>query len=163
MSNFNNRPLPRHNALAPLSRDHYVGLVQARHLIRGSRGDEVVRRKVVAEFIEAWRDDVAVHFRDEERLLLGHMDDADRERLLGEHHSLSALAERMHAERKRVAPDPALLLELGEALERHIRWEERDLFGRLQATIGEEALAALEHSSQALEQTRSRDVSRDDS
>ena len=160
MAEFNNRPLPRHDALAPLSRDHYVGLVQARHLIRGSKGDEIVRRGVVAEFLDAWRDDVAVHFRDEERLLLPHMDEADRERLIGEHRSLSTLALQVYEERKKVAPDPALLLKLGEELERHIRWEERDLFGRLQATLGEEVLAELEHSTEALEETRHRDVSR---
>ncbi|MBZ0173395.1 MAG: hypothetical protein K8E66_13510, partial [Phycisphaerales bacterium] len=85
MPSFEHAPLKRHEGLAPLSRDHYLGLVQARRLIQSADEDDVARRKAVAEFIDAWDRDIVTHFRDEERLLTGLMDDADQRRLFDEH------------------------------------------------------------------------------
>jgi hypothetical protein len=158
MSDYEHAPIVRHDALAPLSRDHYSGLVQARRLIRAGEGDDVARRKAVAEFIHAWDREIVEHFRDEERMLCGLIDDEDRARLLDDHACLSALAADVRTMRQRIDPDPSALRQLGEALERHIRWEERDLFNRLQGRLDAAQLAELQHQTASLEASRPRSV-----
>ncbi|MCA9289598.1 MAG: hypothetical protein KDA25_00625 [Phycisphaerales bacterium] len=160
MPEFEHPPIARHDALAPLSRDHYGGLVQARHLIRAADGDDVARRKAIAQFVDAWDREIAEHFRDEERLLGALMDEADRRRLLDEHARLSALASEARTMRRHVDPDPSALRQLGEALEQHIRWEERHLFNRLQDRLGAARLAELQRQSARLEASRPRHVKR---
>jgi len=156
MARFQNPPIERHEALAPLSRDHYSGLVLARHLIKAAAGDAVARRQAVAEFVDSWDREVAEHFADEERLLTALMADADRERLLAEHRALRALAERARAARRSVDPDAELVGEIGGTLERHIRWEERELFVRLQERLTPGQLAALGAQTAPIEDTRPR-------
>lgn len=160
MADYKNPPIHRHNALAPFSRDHYVGLVQARHLIRAADADDDERHRAIAEFIDAWRNDILIHFEDEERLLLSLMNDADQQRMLDEHRRLTELASAVRAQRKQVSPDPQLIRETGTLLEQHIRWEERELFNRLQDQAGKAALAALHHSTTKIESSRHRDASR---
>ena len=150
--------IERHVALAPFSRDHYSGLVQARHLIRAADGDDVARRKAVAEFVDAWDREIAKHFRDEERLLSELMADEDRKRLLDDHASLSTLASDARMMRRHVDPDPSTLRQLGETLEQHIRWEERHLFNRLQDRLNAAQLAELHRRSILLEKSRPRAV-----
>lgn len=158
MATFKNAPIARSEALAPLSRDHYTGLVQARHLIKAARRDAVARRKAVAEFIDAFKNDIAVHFDDEERLLAGVLSEEDRDRLVTEHRRLNALADEARALRRDVDPDPARLTEIGEALEEHIRWEERELFNRLQQTITPAQLDHLAAQTAAIEAARPRNI-----
>lgn len=157
---FDNAPISRHEALAPFSRDHYTGLVQARHLIKAARRDAVARRKAVAEFVDAFAGDIAIHFSDEEELLAGLLTPEDHHRLVSEHERLTMLADEARALRREVDPDPARLTEIGDALEAHIRWEERDLFNRLQQTITPAQLDHLAANTAALEAARPRNIHR---
>jgi len=160
MKNFEHAPIERHEALAPLSRDHYVGLVQARHLKKAADADDVARRKAIAEFVDAWDSEIAEHFADEERLLLELADDADGQRLLQEHQQLTDLADQARALRRQTDPDAAVLRQIGQSLDEHIRWEERELFVRLQDQLSDEQLAELGHQTAPIEQSRPRSACR---
>jgi len=160
MKNFQHPPIARHDALAPFSRDHYSGLVNARHLIKASNADAVARRKAVAEFIDGWEHEIAEHFDDEERLLLDLLDDDDRLRLLDEHQALREYARQARTLRAQVDPDPQIVRTIGQALDDHIRWEERELFQRLQDRLTEEQLQALHHHTAPIEQSRPRNTNR---
>ena len=153
---FKHRPIPRHESLAPLSRDHYIGLVQARRLCQAAAADPASRRKTLAAFADAWRHEIAVHFEDEERLLLPRAEPADGERLRAEHAALRDLAGQALAERREVDPDPQVLERLGSQLNAHIRWEERELFNRVQESLGVEERSALQDRTALLEASRRR-------
>lgn len=160
MPDFNHAPIDRHESLAPFSRDHYRGLVVARHLIQSTDADREPgdRRAALLEFEEAWRDEIAEHFDDEERLLTGRLSGNDRKRLLTEHETLRALAERSTRLRDEADPDPVLVRQMGETLRRHIRWEERELFSRLQDQLSAEQLKALQQHTAIIEKQRPRDA-----
>ncbi len=157
---YKNPPIERHPALQPLSRDHYGGLVQARHLVQAADADDVARRKAVAEFVDAWDREIAEHFHDEQCLLEPLMEPADRERLRAEHESLTDLAEQARSLRRTIDPDAAVLRALGERLEAHIRWEERELFNRVQQRASEPELAELRKRTDEIERRRARDACR---
>jgi len=163
MAKFKHAPIDRDEALAPLSRDHYVGLVLAHHLIRAAAEDDVARRQAVEELIDVWDREIAVHLRDEERLLSEFMDKADHQRLLDEHKRLTDLASRVYAARRQVDPDSAVLREFGQLLEEHIRWEERELFNRIEDRLDTAQLAELQKKTAAIEAARPRNISRNGS
>lgn len=161
MPEYQHPPIRRAEALAPFSRDHYAGLVQARRLQKAAGSDAPAdRRRAIAEFIDAWDREIAEHFRDEERLLPDHLDPADRDRLLEEHRRLGAEAEQARQLRRTTDPDAAALDRLGRDLEQHIRWEERELFERIQQRLGEDASAELESRTQEIERRRPRNIRR---
>lgn len=60
--------------------------------------------------------------------------------MLTEHVDLRSRGQELEAS---AAPDPAALHELGERLERHIRFEERELFPMIEAAVPDDELTRL--------------------
>ena len=118
--------MKRSEALAPLSRDHHVALEVALRLRRGEPG--------AAERFRAFLDaDGRRHFALEEQLLLEHLTDVERSRMLDDHLMLASARPQ----------DEVGSQALGERLAEHVRWEERELFPRLEADLSEEHLSAI--------------------
>lgn len=155
MSEFKTPPLKRHPSLQPLSRDHYVGLVQGRHLLKAAEGNAVDRRAALADFVDAWDQDIRPHFDDEERLVAPLADEANRTRLQQEHDRLRALADEAREHRRKTDPGATWMANLGQMLTDHIRWEERDLFPAVEASSGE-ALDSLQPEADRIEASRTR-------
>ncbi|MBK7404459.1 MAG: hemerythrin domain-containing protein [Phycisphaerales bacterium] len=132
---FHNPPLKRHPSLQPLSREHYNGLTLARQLREAALGDEAVRRRAAEQLAGAWAEELEAHFADEEFLVGPLVDPSDRARLVEEHRSLERHA-RMAMENPE-APSGEWLQQTGAMLERHIRWEERELFPAAERAGGE--------------------------
>ena len=149
-------PLKRHESLQPLSRDHYVGLVQAQHLIKSADADGAQRRRVLAEFLDAWARDICVHFEDEERLLPELIEAADRERMLMEHVRLRELADEAARRRRQVDPGGDWMRGLGEMLRDHIRWEERVAFEHIEDSADPMRLEMLSEQTAMIERSRPR-------
>lgn len=90
---------------------------------------------------EAWKRELADHFAEEERLL-GPLAGGDSARLHEEHRQIEQLISEL----------PTSCVALGQALEDHIRWEERVLFPTIESrmtpdeetTLAKEALK-MEH------------------
>lgn len=156
MGDFKNTAIKRHESLVPFSRDHYGGLVQAQHLTKAAQTDAVARRKVIAEFVDAWDGEIAQHFDDEERLLMDLMQEPDRDKLRSDHEQIRRDAELVRQLRREVDPDPALLHRIGQRLEQHIRWEERQLFAHLQDELTDEQLVQLQSQTEVIEASRKR-------
>jgi len=155
---FENQPIQRDDALAPFSRDHYVGLVHAHRLIKSAEKDRAAKHAALADFLDAWSSEIQPHFRDEERLLQELLSPEDRQRLLDEHAHLTDLASEARRWRRDVDPDGASLAALGRTLEQHIRWEERELFNRVQQTVSEPQRAALAAETAEIESSRPRNA-----
>ncbi|MCC6907145.1 MAG: hemerythrin domain-containing protein [Phycisphaerales bacterium] len=156
MSNSEHPPLTREQVLAPFSRDHYTGLVQSSRLRKAPPDGAEACAKLATDFIDAWDREIADHFDDEERLLLELMNDPDRQRLLNEHGQVRDLAARIRAERDRGRSESVTLRAMGDLLESHIRWEERDLFNRLQQALTDEQRRALEAQTAVIDPARGR-------
>lgn len=156
MSDSQHPPLVREPVLAPFSRDHYTGLVQSSRLRKAPPDRAEACARLATDFIDAWDHEIANHFDDEERLLLELMCDADRQRLLNEHGQIRYLARCIRAERDRGHADSATLRAMGDLLESHIRWEERDLFNRLQQALSDEQRRHLATRTAAIDPARGR-------
>lgn len=138
----------RHEGLKPLSQEHHLALVEAKHL-RGA-GEEADVDSAAARVLAAWPD-LDRHFRDEERLLLpvlGRYAGSECPEIvetLRQHVAIraavDAIAERMDGG---LAPAAVDLHRLGELLREHVRYEERVLFPEVEQVLPPEQLWRLQ-------------------
>jgi hemerythrin-like domain-containing protein len=138
--------MKRSPELRDLSEQHHHGLVAARQLRWAAQG-KIPLELTVTQFLERWREGIQPHFRLEEEVLLpgyARVVPADHDlivRTLTEHVALRravrAMEQATGEERRRLAQ------EIGQALDDHIRFEERVLFPAMEAALAGAALAAL--------------------
>jgi hypothetical protein len=137
----------RKRELKPLSSEHEQALLiafQLRHGLSG-HGDSAGAPKDLPGLVAlARRYDETVfspHTRAEEELLPGHVPEEDLRRLVAEHEEMRRCLEQ--ARSARPAEGRAALARFADLLERHVRWEERELFPALERAITSEALATV--------------------
>jgi len=130
----------RDDSLRPLSRQHLVALTTAMKLRRASSSEGLADA-----FLEFWRDDGRNHFRVEEEVLLptwamhAAVDRAGVARMLEEH--LAIRRSVLEIEAGGLSTEGAH--RLGQLLDAHVRFEERELFPLIEAALDESALAQL--------------------
>src|SRR5687768_3190747 len=125
--------MKRSPELTPLSHDHHQALFVALQLKRAENPG-----KATEAFLEFWEEHGRAHFRTEEEIVLPAWfeGDADADARLAERLSAEHLAIRRAARELR-SRDASVeqLQELGELLERHVRFEERELFPLIEAGL----------------------------
>lgn len=132
------KPIKRHDALKPLSREHHHGLLLCWKIRQGFNKEVEPRR--IKEYTD-WFKEVYLqpHFEAEEKYvfpILGK-DNHKVKRALAEHRRLKRLFD------QEVDYEKALH-HIEEELDLHIRFEERDLFNDIQACASEAQLAEFE-------------------
>jgi len=138
-------PLKRREELQALSEDHHNGLVIAVRCQRLAEGTfDADRSEFWASVTEFWRLQIAPHFEVEEEYLLPAL------RTLGE----AEMAERIVREHVRLramigetAPTNAQLLDFGQLLHDHIRYEERVVFASTQNLLDANTLTEIRRAS----------------
>lgn len=132
------KPLKRHKALQPFSREHHHGLLLSWKIRTGfSKKIELGRIKAYADWF--FENELAPHFELEEKHIFPLLD-ADHElikRALAEHRRLT----RLFADTKNIEKS---LHKIEEELEQHIRFEERILFPEIQKHATDEQLTLIE-------------------
>lgn len=128
------KPIKRHEAIQPLSREHHNGLVFCWRIRSGlSKNVEPSRIKTYVDWF--WSNHLQQHFDIEEKYVFTVLDKNDELliRALSEHRRLEAL----------IAQDTDLIKALdaiANVLEGHIRFEERVLFNKIQEIATAEQL-----------------------
>lgn len=133
--------------LKPLSSEHHQALLISFQLKNGlaGHGDSAGAPKDLPGLLAlARRFEEAVfrpHACAEEELLGRHLAPEDMKRLTGEHAELTRLLE--VGRQARSAEARKALAAFAELLERHVRWEERELFGACEKAMAAEDLAVV--------------------
>ncbi|GAB3021766.1 hypothetical protein GCM10027051_28900 [Niabella terrae] len=132
---MNNLPIKRHAALQSFSRDHHHGLLACWKLKEGLRSEVAIPRmmKYVRWF---WNHQLRDHFAEEEIHIFP---------LLATGHPLVLQAIREHRRLEhlftRAAENSSTLQAIIKELQAHIRFEERELFTRIQEAANRQAIA----------------------
>jgi hemerythrin len=129
--------------LIPFARDHLPGLVRAVAMKKAEAGSGTDKLKALSGWMEEWEQRMRQHFLDEERLLPALLDPQEQDRLLGEHEVLRNDIEEARRQIERQLVDNGFCRVVGERLERHIRWEDRELFRAIEGRATGEQLAVL--------------------
>ena len=130
------KPIKRSKQLTPLSKDHHDGLLFAWKIRQGLKNNTDI--KLIAEYVQwFWKNHLEEHFREEEQILAPHLP-ADNEllkQMFDEHENIEAM---IHINEN--IPDAVLLAGLAQAIDDHIRFEERVLFPYAEKIIPETEL-----------------------
>jgi hemerythrin-like domain-containing protein len=134
----NTPPLKRSPQLASLSREHHDGLLFVWKLKQGVGNGTSL--DVLKNFtLWHWRQHLAPHFAQEEKILLPYIDNSQlAEQLMKEHNDIRELILSIDADTER-----ATFSILGRFIENHIRFEERQLFGYLQENLPGKQMEAI--------------------
>jgi hypothetical protein len=132
--------MKRDESLRPLSQEHHRALVTARALQASKSSGDLANR-----FLTFWREDGQRHFRIEEEVLLptwamhAAVDRVGVARMLDEHLAIRRSA--LEIEARGLSLEHAQ--QLGQLLEAHVRFEERELFPLIEAALDSNALSRL--------------------
>lgn len=133
------KPIKRSEQLAPLSREHHDGLLFAWKIRQGieNRTSLEMMRKYAMWF---WKHHIKPHFFQEEKILLPYMPAGHplAARMLEEHDHIRELILGLDDE-----ADKRTLEILCNLLNSHIRFEERELFAWLEASLTAEQRDAI--------------------
>ena len=147
--------MKRHPSLHPLSQHHHFALIQALGMRRAAEMPAVKRDAAVArqaeKFLAFWHKTGIVHFREEEEVLLpayerhARLDqDAGVIRMLAEHAEIRAIVQDFERRRTEKLPvEAAEMAHLAKLLHDHVRFEENEVFPRIERVLGEENLNAM--------------------
>lgn len=132
--------MKRAEALQSLSREHLRALLTARKVGEATDPEEAAR-----SFLEFWREDGQQHFRTEEEVLLptwamhAPVDRPGVTRMLEEH--LAIRRDALRFEAGEVSPEE--LPEIAKRLHDHVRFEERELFPKIEESLGPDLIGRL--------------------
>lgn len=134
--------MKRDDRLRLLSDDHHQALVLARRATAAGDGAGAgACQQVWAEVLHRFDAELAPHFAIEETLLLPALQRQGAVELVArthaDHAGLRAIV------RDADGPIEARLRAFGELLRDHVKFEERELFATIQATIGDDVLDAV--------------------
>jgi hemerythrin-like domain-containing protein len=127
----NVRPIKRSQQLAPLSREHHDGLLFAWKLQQGLNNATSV--EVLKDYcLWYYKEHLRQHFHEEEEILLKYIsaDDKLAIQLKAEHDNIRELILSIGHK-----PDTITIGMLADFINRHIRFEERVLFGYVEKTL----------------------------
>lgn len=133
----NKKPMKRHKALQPWSRQHHFGLLFSWKLRKGfTKNIEIERLQEYAKWF--FKNEIKPHFRDEEKYLFPILEENNElvERALKEHRRIKRLFNDTKSPEKS-------LNRLEEELDAHIRFEERILFNEIQKVATETQLEKI--------------------
>jgi iron-sulfur cluster repair protein YtfE (RIC family) len=133
-------PIKRHPAIVSFSKDHHFGLLLVWKIRQGL--NKAVNPERISNYVLFFfKEDLENHFKEEEQLLFNKLaiDDTLRKRAETDHRSIYKLIVAIEKNKA----DATLLNQLADELEKHIRFEERELFNHLQNNIKADDLEVI--------------------
>ena len=138
------KPLKRHPALVPLSKDHHFGLLLCWKIRTGVK-KEVAPDRIARYVSYFFENHLKRHFEEEEQHIFTLLPETNDKRKKAErqHRKLGRLAQKLS-----LVPEKTdvTLGQIEEELEAHIRFEERELFPYLQGSMEESELEQLKQT-----------------
>lgn len=132
--------MKRNKNLIELSRDHHHGLLLGWKIKQGFKNN--VAFEEIVKYIEHFAQAALFpHFIEEEEQLFVYLPDDDeyRKRAIADHLEIKTKIADISAK----PVDEAILLELAEVIETHIRFEEREMFPYMEVTLSEQQLEKI--------------------
>ncbi|MCK6649465.1 MAG: hemerythrin domain-containing protein [Bacteroidia bacterium] len=137
------KPIKRSAAIVEFSKDHHFALLLVWKIKEGLKRSIDSKRisKYVIHFFDI---DLIHHFADEEKFLFSKLPSNNPLRIQAEeeHKNIKQMVDEL----KQNSENQDLLKSFAEALEKHIRFEERELFNHLQENVSDNVLKEIASS-----------------
>jgi hemerythrin-like domain-containing protein len=133
-------PIKRNPAIISFSKDHHFGLLLVWKIRQGIKTG-VSAERIAAYTLFFFKVDLEKHFNAEEVLLFTALDARDplRRQAEAEHRIIRRIVEQIEENKNNIS----LLEQFADKLEKHIRFEERELFAHLQEQLSENELLRI--------------------
>jgi hemerythrin-like domain-containing protein len=133
------KPLKRNEQLVKLSKDHHSTLLFCWKVRTGLRYDtETERIKKYVQYF--WTDHMLPHFFEEESILFADVQDTAVQRARDEHGKIAQQIKALDVEGASAAHQ---LSAIADAVENHVRYEERELFPHLEKVLTQDQLESI--------------------
>jgi hemerythrin-like domain-containing protein len=132
------KPIKRSKHIVILSREHHSGLLFCWKIRQGLK-KEIASDRIQPYVAYFWEHHLQSHFREEEELLFGKVNDVLCDKALDQHRKIRAAIQQINS----YPPTPELLNQLADAVDTHIRYEERELFPHLEKVLDEQDLIRI--------------------
>lgn len=137
------KPIKRHAALVSLSKDHHFALLLVWKIKEGLK-IAVEPSRITNYVIHFFDNDLLPHFKSEEEFLFSRLPKNNNLRIQAE--SEHQTIYEMIAGMRKNQGGKDLLVQFADTLEKHIRFEERELFNYMQTTVSENVLSEIASS-----------------
>jgi len=135
--------MKRHKSLALLSSDHHHGLNIAKMLSTREGINSIGTEDACKKLADFFNNELVNHFSEEETFLVPPLKDNELiKRMCEEHNKLRGIFASLGS----VDNLKNTLLTFGNLLEKHIRFEERELFPMIESTLPESTLIRIGNS-----------------
>ena len=131
------KPIKRNTALVEFSRDHHFALLLI-WKIRAGLKKSIEPKRISSYAIHFFEVDLSHHFKEEEEILFNKLSPDNPLRIQAEtdHQIIKQLIDEIREK----SADKNLLKKFADTLEKHIRFEERELFNHLQESVSKSEL-----------------------
>lgn len=142
------KPIKRNAAIVEFSKDHHFALLLVWKIREGLKKD-IEPSRITKYVIHFFDTDLIPHFKGEEELLFPKLSKDNKLRMQAEaeHENIYQMIDGL----RKKPDDNDLLKKFADTLEKHVRFEERELFNYLQENISESDLSEIASSLKARE------------
>jgi hemerythrin-like domain-containing protein len=136
--------LKRHLALQDYSREHHDELMLVWKIREGLKKN-ISPKRIIDYCVHHYNEKTSLHMANEEKYILNNLpqNDQDRIKILHEHNEIKELVKKLS---KNSSDSNLLLSEFAEKLEKHVRYEERTFFPKLQNTFPVDVMNSMQPS-----------------
>ena len=140
------KPIKRNAAMVEFSKDHHFALLLVWKIRQGLR-KSIEPARISSYIVHFFDTDLIYHFKDEEEVLFNKLSTKNplRTQAETEHKNIKQVIDEL----RKNAVDRNLLKNFADILEKHIRFEERELFEHLQQNLTEDTLAEMASSAKS--------------
>ena len=156
---MNPKPIRRNESIMKLSREHHFSLLFCWKIREGLKKRTVPQRMVqYAQYF--WSNHIQPHFIEEEVILFAPLQDEMVQKAIDENAAIREAIEALTVLPPENITDE--LAKLADQLDRHVRYEERQLFPYLESTLSDVQLESISAQLNALPSTTLKDEYEDE-
>jgi hemerythrin-like domain-containing protein len=134
---MNQKPIKRNENIVKLSRDHHASLLFCWKLRQGIKHHTAADR--ILKYVQYFRTHhFAPHFKEEEELLFAPLKDEKVLKAISDHKTINGLINDLNISKPNELENK--LSQLADAVDEHVRYEERILFPHLETEFSDEQL-----------------------
>jgi len=134
-------PLKRHRSILKLSKEHHFSLLFCWKIRQGVRMEISPER--IIRYTQYFRNNyLCDHFREEEAVLFSQLKDKLVEKALADHRQIESQFDSLASDTETNINER--LTNIANAIDDHVRYEERVLFPHLEKMLSEQGLKAIE-------------------
>jgi hypothetical protein len=134
------KPIKRSEHIIQLSREHHFSLLFCWKVKKGIRKG-VEPSRIIQYILYFWKEHLLPHFSEED-ILFEKVDDKQVQRAYAEHHEINELVMSLGTIKEEEDRLQAAI-QIADMVDKHVRFEERELFPHLEAAIEESELAKI--------------------